>query len=168
MRHRVYGKKLGRDRNQRQALFRSQLKEVFTHGFIKTTDTKVKAITPLVERVCTLAKKNTLAARRRIFRSFQDIKLVNSVVTQINELYPDITSNFTRVSKIKRRQGDDALIVKLYLFNGIAPKVKAESESKESASKPKNALQKLIKKPAPKTPKKDTKTTAKKVEQSKK
>lgn len=43
MRHRVYGKKLGRNKNQRQALFKSLVRELKLHGSIKTSLAKAKA-----------------------------------------------------------------------------------------------------------------------------
>ena len=154
MKHRVFGKKLGRTRNQRQALFRSQAKAFFTHGFITTTDAKVKALRPLIEKICTLAKKDTLTSRRQIFKTLQDVKLVNSTVEKINKLYPDTNSNFTRTAKVKRRQGDDALVVKFFLFNGYQDEVKT-SQKEDKA--PKKAAKTTVKKEAKPAAKKATK-----------
>jgi len=160
MKHRISGKKLGRNRNQRQALFRSQATGFFTHGHLTTTDAKVKAILPLIERICSLAKKNTLSSRREIFKTFQNVKLTNFVVTQINKLYPDTNSNFTRVAKIKRRQGDDALVVKLSLFNGLLDKAEESKESDKKAKAPKK-VKAEVKKVAKKTPVKKVATKKK-------
>jgi len=166
MKHRISGKKLGRNRNQRQALFRSQAMGFFTHGHLTTTDAKVKAILPLIERICSLAKKNTLSSRREIFKTLQNVKLTNFVVTQINKLYPDTNSNFTRIAKIKRRQGDDALVVKLSLFNGLLDKeeVKESDKKTKDSDKKANALKKVkteVKKVAKKTPVKKVATKKK-------
>lgn len=133
MKHRIFGKKLGRNRNQRQGLFRSQTKALFTHSFINTTQAKAKALTPMVEKICTLAKKNDLSAKREIYKIFQNRKQVDLVCKQINSVFPDSNSNFTKMTRVKVRQGDDALIVKLHFVKDISFKEepKAKTETKE-------------------------------------
>src|SRR5438034_9754040 len=64
MRHRNYGRGLGRNATHRQALFRNLARALFTHGRIITTLPKAKEVRPFVEKLITLAKKGTLHARR--------------------------------------------------------------------------------------------------------
>lgn len=66
MRHRVYGRKLGRKTNHRKAMFRNMAVALFTHGQITTTVPKAKALRPFVERLITMAKKGDLHNRRRV------------------------------------------------------------------------------------------------------
>jgi len=116
MRHRISGKQLGRTRHQRQALFRNLARAIFIHGSICTTRAKAQATIPLIEKICRLCQKShqgDLSSRRRIFAIFQDRKFVNRIVKAIAATYTDRQSNFTKTSCVKRRQGDDALIVKL-------------------------------------------------------
>ena len=65
MRHRVYGRKLGRKTNHRKAMFRNMAVALFTHGQITTTVPKAKALRPFVEKLITMAKKGDLHNRRR-------------------------------------------------------------------------------------------------------
>ena len=51
MRHQVSGKKLSRDSGQRKALFKSLINSLVTRGQIKTTESKAKAVRPLVEKL---------------------------------------------------------------------------------------------------------------------
>jgi len=116
MRHRISGKQLGRTRHQRQALFRSLARAIFIHGSICTTRAKAQAVVPLIEKICRLCQKShqgDLSSRRHIFAIFQDRLFVNRIVKAIAVAYADRQSNFTKTSTVKRRQGDDALIVKL-------------------------------------------------------
>ncbi|MEO1237201.1 MAG: 50S ribosomal protein L17 [Planctomycetota bacterium] len=66
MRHRVYGRTLGRKTNHRTAMWRNQAIALFTHNQITTTIPKAKALQPFVEKLITAAKKGDLASRRRV------------------------------------------------------------------------------------------------------
>ena len=65
-RHRVAGKKLSRHRDHRKALFKNLIKSLVLHGEVKTTESKAKAVRPLVEKLITKGKAGTLHARRLI------------------------------------------------------------------------------------------------------
>lgn len=75
MRHRVYGRKLGRDGEHRRAMLRNLAAGVFEHGQVETTLAKAKAVQPLVEKIITVAKKGTLQARRQIVSKINDRRI---------------------------------------------------------------------------------------------
>jgi len=66
MRHRKSGFKLNRNATHRLALYRNLMKSLIQHERIITTLTKAKAVRPFVERLITIARKNTLHARRLV------------------------------------------------------------------------------------------------------
>lgn len=66
MRHRKAGKHLGRNATHRLALYRNLTMALIQHERIITTLPKAKAVRPFVEKLITLAKKNTLHARRLV------------------------------------------------------------------------------------------------------
>lgn len=66
MRHRRSGAKLGRNQTHRIALYRNLAKSLIQHERIITTLPKAKAVRPFVERLITLAKRQTLHARRLV------------------------------------------------------------------------------------------------------
>ena len=103
MRHRVSGRKLGRNRNQRQALFRTLLRSLFTHGSIETTQAKAKAILPQAEKMAAMAVKGDLISRRKLFAVFQDRNFVNQVVAIFSQTFPNQKQNFTKLQNIKIR-----------------------------------------------------------------
>lgn len=113
MRHRISGRQLGRNINERQALYRSQLRSLFTYGYIKTTNAKAKSILPLAEKIAVAAVKGDLNSRRYIFTFFQDRNVVNQIVTAFSTTFAGQTQNFTQMQNVKFRQGDNALVVKL-------------------------------------------------------
>ena len=62
MRHRIHGRKLGRDSEHRRAMLRNLAAGLFEHGQIETTLAKAKAVQPFVEKLITVARAGTLAA----------------------------------------------------------------------------------------------------------
>src|SRR5271169_3493755 len=66
MRHLKAGKKLGRNGTHRLALYRNLTMALIRHERIITTLPKAKAVRPFVERLITIAKQNTLHARRLV------------------------------------------------------------------------------------------------------
>lgn len=113
MRHRISGRQLGRNINERQSLYRSQLRSLFTNGFINTTAAKAKSILPLAEKIAAAAVRADLNSRRYIFTFFQDRNVTNNIVNAFSTTFAGQTQNFTQMHNVKHRMGDNALIVKL-------------------------------------------------------
>ena len=138
MRHRVYGKHLGRDKNQRTALFKSLVGALILHGSIETTETKAKAIKGLVDRVITQAKsKNTrdLVSSYLTQKSVQE-KLFKVVVPAVSSR----NSGYTSVVKLGRRLGDNAMKVRMTILmeekkEKVESTVKAKPVTKKKAVK---------------------------------
>jgi large subunit ribosomal protein L17 len=65
MRHGVSGYKLKRNLGSRKALFKGLVTSVIEHERVVTTVPKAKAVQPLVEKMITLAKRDTLHTRRQ-------------------------------------------------------------------------------------------------------
>ncbi|MFA5827893.1 MAG: L17 family ribosomal protein [Candidatus Shapirobacteria bacterium] len=145
MNHRKFGKKLGRNHNQRQALFRSQVRSFFTYGSIQTTETKAKAVSPIIEHLChIMATEPQLIASRELYRHLQDRNDVNRVTKIFKESFTDQSSNFTRLTRIKRRIGDDALIVRLSFIKPVSFVVVPPKVEKAETKKPKAIKDKKI------------------------
>lgn len=115
MKHGVSGKKLSRTTNERKALFRSLLIALFLHGEIKTTEAKAKAVAPQAEKLVTLAKKSTVAARRQMAKVLPKRQLVNLLFDKVAPRFKGRSSGFTRIINLGRRIGDGAEMVKLEL-----------------------------------------------------
>ncbi|MFB6275981.1 MAG: 50S ribosomal protein L17 [Halothece sp.] len=108
MRHCRRVKKLGRAADQRKALLRSLATELIRHGQIKTTKTRAKAVRSEVEKIITLAKDGSLAARRQALGYLYDKNLVHALFENVQERYGDRNGGYTRVSRTVRRRGDNA------------------------------------------------------------
>ena len=115
MRHKVAGRKLGRNSAQRKALFRNLVIELFRHERIRTTEAKAKAIRSHAERLITLAKRGDLHARRLAARDVQDPEILRKLFDELAERYEDREGGYTRIYKIGPRKGDAAPIVLISL-----------------------------------------------------
>src|SRR3989344_6866289 len=107
MRHHSKIKKFGRERNQRHALIRSLAVSLVRDGKIKTTEQKAKALKPFIEKLVTVGKKQTLAARRNIANEIGD-KNARIIVKTISPKYDKRNGGYARITKLVRRASDGA------------------------------------------------------------
>ena len=146
MKHRIAGKKLHRNFDEKRALLRSLTRAMFTHGAIETTDAKVKAVIPMVEKLANIIMtKEELTAKRELFKVLQDQHWVNRVVANFKSVFGDQKSNFTSIQKIKRRYGDDALIVKYSFVKAVNFLPEKKEDIKSKTKKETKAVVKKIK-----------------------
>jgi len=108
MRHRCRVPELGLPADQRKALLRSLATELIRHGEITTTLTRAKALRAEVDKMVTLAKDGSLAARRRALGYLYDPKLVHQLFAKAPERYGNRSGGYTRVVRTKPRRGDNA------------------------------------------------------------
>ncbi len=108
MRHRVHGRKLGRTSSHRKALFRNQLTALFTHERIITTVPKAKELRPIAERMVTMARTGSLAARRRVAAVISDRGVAKRLFDEIAPRFADRPGGYTRIMRLGRRHGDNA------------------------------------------------------------
>ncbi len=108
MRHTRRVPKLGKPTDQRRALLRSLTTELIRHGRITTTKTRAKAVQSEAERMISLAKDGSLAARRRALGYIYDKQLVHSLFEGAQERYGSRNGGYTRVLRTVRRRGDNS------------------------------------------------------------
>jgi large subunit ribosomal protein L17 len=108
MRHRCRVAKLGKPADQRKALKRSLATELIRYGRITTTQVRAKAIRKEVEKMITLAKDGSLAARRQALGYLYDKQLVHSLFEGVKDRYGDRNGGYTRILRTVRRRGDNA------------------------------------------------------------
>lgn len=116
MRHNVYGKHLGRDKNQRTALFRGLIRSLVLEGSITTTDSKVKSIKGLVDKLFTKAKKGDNASLNVLTKTLPQ-KQVSEKLIELAKKSKDRTSGFTETLRLGQRQGDGAMMVRMSIIS---------------------------------------------------
>ena len=126
MRHRVYGKQLGRDSGQRKALRLALATALIQHERIETTAAKAAFVRTYVEGLITTAKRGLAqndAARgvhaRRIAASRlnNNRELVGKLFDTLAPRYAERPGGYTRVIKLGPRKGDSAEMVLLELVD---------------------------------------------------
>ncbi|MFA6278974.1 MAG: 50S ribosomal protein L17 [Candidatus Paceibacterota bacterium] len=100
--------RFARPRNQYHALMRSLARSLVLEEKISTTESKAKALRPLVERLVTYAKKNTLASRRLAKTKLGDAAAVKKLFDSIGPRYEKRAGGYTRVTKRTLRGSNDA------------------------------------------------------------
>ena len=108
MRHRIKGRKLNRDSAHRKALFANLAKSLIEHEQIQTTVPKAKDLRPIVEKLVTLGKLGTLAARRNAIAKIGSEELVGKLFSVLAERFKDRNGGYTRIIKTGNRHGDNA------------------------------------------------------------
>jgi len=120
MRHRSHRYRLGRLTGHRWALMRNLLTALFRHERISTTETKAKAVQPLAERMITLAKQESLHARRQVLSMVPDTEVVGRLFDTIAARLSDRHGGYTRILRNGVRPGDAAPMVFLELVDRVA------------------------------------------------
>jgi large subunit ribosomal protein L17 len=108
MRHRCRVPQLGKPADQRKALLRALTTELIRHGRITTTKVRAKAVRSEAERMVTLAKDGSLAARRQALGYIYDKQLVHALFEQAPERYGSREGGYTRILRTVNRKGDNA------------------------------------------------------------
>ena len=131
MRHGRANYKLGRITQHRWALFRNLLVALFRHERIITTEAKAKAVRGLADQMVTLAKRETLHAKRQVLAMVPDETVVKKLFDTIAARFSDRNGGYTRIIHAGTRPGDRASMVVLELVDRPeAPKAKVKKDAK--------------------------------------
>ena len=101
-------RKLGRTSDSRKAMLRAMTTNLFEYGKIETTFFRAKELQPVVEKMITLGKKNTLATYRRALGFITKEDVANKLFKEIAPKYADRNGGYTRVTRLGPRRGDAA------------------------------------------------------------
>lgn len=108
MRHGYSGRKLNRRSEHRAAMLRNMAVSLFKYQTIKTTVPKAKTLRPLVEKLITLAKTDTIARRRLAFARLGDEDIVTKLFKEIAPRSKNRPGGYLRILKCGFRKGDAA------------------------------------------------------------
>ena len=153
MRHRVAGRRLSRTKEHRLAMRRNMVASLIQHETISTTIEKAKEVKPFAEKLITLAKKGTLAARRRAIallgnryivdyedgRAVKTGTIIGKLFSELGPRYLDRPGGYARIIRLSlRRLGDNGQLVLLQLISADETlekkdKTKAKKRSRKKA-----------------------------------
>lgn len=108
MRHKRAGYKLKRDVGARKAMLRGLVTSVIENERVVTTVPKAKAVKPLVEKMITLAKRDTLHARRQAAAFLATPAAVQKLFDKLGTRFGQRNGGYTRLVRLGWRRGDGA------------------------------------------------------------
>ncbi len=126
MRHKRSGYKLKRDAGSRKALLKGLVTSVIEHERVVTTVPKAKAAKPLVEKMITLAKRDTLHSRRQAAAFLETPAAVQKLFDKLGTRFGQRAGGYTRVVRLGWRKGDGAEQAMLELVGSELVKRAAE------------------------------------------
>lgn len=107
MKHHNANRKFGRPRNQRKALLQGLAVSLVRDEKIMTTEAKAKELRPMIEKLITKARNNTLANRRMIItRLGNQPTTAKKLIDEIAPKYAERAGGYTRITKLPARGGD--------------------------------------------------------------
>src|ERR1700690_1494317 len=108
MRHRFGNAKLKRDVGSRNSLLKGLTTSVILEERVITTVPKAKAVKPLVEKMITLAKRDTLHARRQAAEFIETPAALKKLFDKLGTRFGQRNGGYTRVVRLGNRKGDGA------------------------------------------------------------
>ena len=152
MRHQAHHGRLGVQPAHRRAMVRNMVTSLLKHERIKTTKVRAKEIRRYAEKMITLAKKETLASKRRVLGFVMEREVVNKLFKTLIYRYAERKGGYTRILKLGNRMGDGAEMVFLELVDrpveDKTPETKMGKKEKSeiSSSESENQVEKSKKK----------------------
>src|SRR5580704_3974892 len=116
MRHGRAGFKLKRNVAARNSLLRGLVTSVIEEERVITTVPKAKAAKPLVEKMITLAKADTLHSRRQAAAFLRTPDSVKKLFDKLGTKFGQRNGGYTRIVRLGWRKGDGAEVAKLELM----------------------------------------------------
>ncbi len=135
----------GGKQNLRESFNRGLIFALVNNGKIETSKPRARDIKKLVERMIAIAKKDDLAARRRVFASMDaDRETTNRIFSVIMPRYKDRTGGYLTLVALGRRLGDGAERVRIEWVGGNFAK-KVEKVEKSDKVEKKETTKKVVK-----------------------
>jgi large subunit ribosomal protein L17 len=135
-RHGYKGRKLGRKRDQRQALIVGLAEALVLRESIETTLPKAKELISYTEKLITKAKAGGLHNRRQVISGLSTIEAAHKLVDDIAPKLTGRTSGHLRIVRTKIRRGDAVQLARISFVDDLTKTVKAEKPAAKAPAKP--------------------------------
>ena len=133
MRHLKAHSKLGRNPAHRRATLRNLVTNIIERERITTTLTRAKAARPIVERMITLGKRDTLESRRRAAAFLMTPAATQKLFRDIAPRFADRAGGYTRIIAAGLRVGDGAKVAILELIGSELKKKEKKGKARKEA-----------------------------------
>ena len=149
MRHGKGLRNLSRTHSHRRALLRNMATSFIKHERFETTVPKAKELRPVVERLITLGKNDTLPARRQAYSYLMDKAVVHKLFADVGPRCASRNGGYTRIVRTRVRPGDAAELAIIELVDKAAAKGATKEAPAKKAAPKKAAAKKPAAKKAP-------------------
>ena len=152
MRHNRDEKRFDRTYSHLKSMLANMTNDLVMYGRIKTTTPKAKALRSYAEKMITLGKNGSLAARRRAFAFMRNKTAVHRLFTDVAPLFKERNGGYTRIFKLGNRPGDNASMSIIELAEGagaamaVEPAKPARKPAARKAKAPAKAKQEAAEK----------------------
>lgn len=121
MRHRFDRRKLNRNASHRRAMLSNMSVSLIRFEALRTTLPKAKELRRVVEPLITLARSDTVAARRRAFAQLHDKSAVGKLFSELGPFYQkqNRPGGYLRILKCGFRVGDSAPMARVELVDRV-------------------------------------------------
>jgi large subunit ribosomal protein L17 len=129
------GARLGSGPAHQRLMLANLAADLFTHGRIRTTEAKARALRPYAEKLITKAKRGDLHARRLVLSKLTDRDVVAYLFEDVAPRFVDRNGGYTRIIKLNPRKGDGARMAIIELVDqgeGSGSEAIDESRSRRS------------------------------------
>jgi len=117
-------------------MVRNLVTSLFENGRVVTSPAKAKEARPVAERLITMAKRGTLADRRRAIASLNDRHVVSQLFDEIGPRYAKRPGGYCRILHMERRRvGDNGALCLFELVEEEIKKKKGKAKAKKAAVK---------------------------------
>ncbi|NCU31578.1 MAG: 50S ribosomal protein L17 [Candidatus Moranbacteria bacterium] len=113
MKHLAKGRKLSREKGQREALLNGLIANLVLNEKIVTTEAKAKELKPLMDKIITKVKKSSMDKQKKV-SAIRDLKkdlnddCVKKLFGELIKKFEGRTSGYTRILKLSPRKSDSA------------------------------------------------------------
>lgn len=109
------GRRLGGDAAHQKAMLGNLVASLVAAEALVTTESKAKAMRPVVEKVITKARKGGVHRQRQVVALIRDKDMANKLFEEIGPRYTDRPGGYTRILKLGPRHGDNAPMARIEL-----------------------------------------------------
>jgi large subunit ribosomal protein L17 len=118
-------------------MIRNMVTSLLKHERIRTTKTRAKEVRRYAEKMITIAKKDSLAAKRQVLAFVRERDVVSKLFKTLIYRYAERKGGYTRILKLAPRPGDGADMVFLELVDrAVAEKTEDPKTQKKSEAAP--------------------------------
>ncbi len=133
MRHRKHKGRMGKATAPRKAMLRNLVEALMTHEKVRTTETRAAEVRRMGEKMITLARDGSQAARRRAFSFLGHKEVVTKLFEEIGPRFADRNGGYLRVVKAGPRAGDGAMMAVVEFVDREIVVLSAEEAEKQKS-----------------------------------